>query len=111
VTTKSEAPTAPKKTYYKATRPDGTSFYDESTRWRVGRITRYPNPRPELGLCSDLDPRVTIANARSIRDKVPFTGKMEASNPSMTPGERHLSGAHDTPRPNHCRAWYAGPNP
>lgn len=27
-------------TYYKATRPDANSFYDGSTKWRVGRITR-----------------------------------------------------------------------
>jgi hypothetical protein len=27
-------------TYYKATKPDGTSFHDGTTLWRVGRITR-----------------------------------------------------------------------
>ena len=27
-------------TYYKATRTDGTSFYDETTTWKVGRITK-----------------------------------------------------------------------
>ena len=26
-------------TYYKATRTDGTSFYDSKTAWKVGRIT------------------------------------------------------------------------
>ena len=39
-------------TYYKATRPDGTSFYDSQTLWRVGRITRHPEPNLSAGLCS-----------------------------------------------------------
>ena len=39
-------------TYYKATRLDGTSFYDSTTTWRVGRITRHPNPDTSKGLCS-----------------------------------------------------------
>ena len=39
-------------TWYKATRLDGTSFYDSSTVWRVGRITRHPKPDLSLGLCS-----------------------------------------------------------
>ena len=32
-------------TYYKATRLDGTSFYDETTEWKVGRITRLAEPK------------------------------------------------------------------
>ena len=39
-------------TYYKAARPDGTSFYDFTTTWKVGRITRHPNPDTSKGLCS-----------------------------------------------------------
>jgi hypothetical protein len=39
-------------TYYKATRPDGTSFYDGTTKWQVGRIVRHPAPDLSLGLCS-----------------------------------------------------------
>ena len=38
--------------YYKATRTDATSFFDGTTVWRVGRITRHPNPDPSKGLCS-----------------------------------------------------------
>jgi hypothetical protein len=38
--------------YYKATRPDGTSFYDGTTKWQVGRIVRHPAPDLSLGLCS-----------------------------------------------------------
>lgn len=33
-------------TYYKATRPDGTSFYDGKTKWEVGKITRRPKGSP-----------------------------------------------------------------
>ena len=40
-------------TYYKATRTDGTSFHDSTTKWKVGRITRHPNPDTSKGLCSD----------------------------------------------------------
>ena len=29
-------------TYYKAVRPDGTSFHDQTTRWEVGEVTRHP---------------------------------------------------------------------
>jgi len=29
-------------TFYKAVRPDGTSFYDRTTRWKVGEVTRHP---------------------------------------------------------------------
>lgn len=29
--------------YYKATCPDGTSFYDHKTEWKPGRITRHPD--------------------------------------------------------------------
>src|SRR5208283_5149074 len=39
-------------TFYKATRPDGTSFYDGTTKWQVGRIVRHPAPDLSLGLCS-----------------------------------------------------------
>jgi len=39
-------------TYYKATRPDGTSFYDGTTKWQVGRVVRHPAPDLSLGLCS-----------------------------------------------------------
>jgi hypothetical protein len=39
-------------TFYKATRPDGTSFYDGMTKWQVGRIVRHPTPDLSLGLCS-----------------------------------------------------------
>ena len=39
-------------TYYKATKVDGTSFYDSTTTWKVGRITRHPNPDTSAGLCS-----------------------------------------------------------
>ncbi len=39
-------------TYYKATRPDGTSFYDGTTKWTVGRIVKHPVPDLSLGLCS-----------------------------------------------------------
>ena len=38
--------------YYKATRPDATSFHDGTTRWQVGRIVRHPSPDLSLGLCS-----------------------------------------------------------
>ena len=38
--------------YYKATRPDATSFYDGKTKWRVGRVVRHPAPDLFLGLCS-----------------------------------------------------------
>jgi len=38
--------------FYKATRPDGTSFYDGVTKWQVGRIVRHPNPNLASGLCS-----------------------------------------------------------
>jgi hypothetical protein len=39
-------------TFYKATQPDGTSFYDSETKWQVGRIVRHPAPDLSLGLCS-----------------------------------------------------------
>ena len=39
-------------TFYKATRPDGTSFYDGTTKWQVGCIVRHPAPDLSLGLCS-----------------------------------------------------------
>ena len=39
-------------TFYKATRPDGTSFYDGTTKWQVGRIVRHPSPDLSLGMCS-----------------------------------------------------------
>lgn len=29
---------------YKAIRPDGTSFYDQATRWVVGEVTSHPHP-------------------------------------------------------------------
>ena len=39
-------------TFYKATRPDGTSFYNGMTKWQVGCIVRHPAPDLSLGLCS-----------------------------------------------------------
>ena len=41
-----------KTLYYKAVRPDGTSFYDARTKWRVGRLVRHPAPNLDAGLCS-----------------------------------------------------------
>ena len=38
--------------YYKATRPDGMSFYDGTTKWQVGRIVEHPAPDLSRGLCS-----------------------------------------------------------
>ena len=40
------------ETFYKATEPDGTSFYDRETKWQVGCIVRHPAPDLSLGLCS-----------------------------------------------------------
>lgn len=31
---------------YKAVRPDGTSFFDQATRWAVGKVTEHPHPNP-----------------------------------------------------------------
>ncbi len=39
-------------TFYKATRLNGTSFWDGTTEWRVGRIVQHPAPDLSLGLCS-----------------------------------------------------------
>ncbi len=39
--------TPPEGPYFKATRPDGTSFHDQTTKWTVGKITRL---RPDSGL-------------------------------------------------------------
>ena len=39
-------------TYYKATTTDALSFYDKTTTWKVGRITRHPKPDLSEGLCS-----------------------------------------------------------
>jgi hypothetical protein len=39
-------------TYYKATRTDGTSFHDETTQWKVGRITRIEGKKGKL-LCGE----------------------------------------------------------
>ncbi len=41
---------------------------------------------------SDLHPRVSPANTRSIRDKVPFTWENGDCENAMTPSGRHLSG-------------------
>jgi hypothetical protein len=55
------------ETFYKATRPDGTSFFDSKTKWRVGRITRLARPDLGMGLCSNgvlhaaNDPAMTLA--------------------------------------------------
>ena len=38
--------------YYKATRPDATSFHDGETKWQVGRIVRHSAPDLSLGICS-----------------------------------------------------------
>jgi hypothetical protein len=31
------------ETFFKATRPDGTSFHDGTTRWEVGKVTHLPD--------------------------------------------------------------------
>ena len=39
-------------TFYKAIRLDGTSHYDQATKWEIGKILRHPNPDPaETGDC------------------------------------------------------------
>ena len=38
-------------TYYKATKPDGTSFQDSTTRWEVGEITLLPEGQRGNVLC------------------------------------------------------------
>lgn len=37
--------------YYKATRPDGTSFYDGQTQWDVGKTVRIAKPYQAIRLC------------------------------------------------------------
>jgi hypothetical protein len=39
--------------FFKATRPDGTSFHDSTTRWEVGKTVRLRDsiPRENAGLC------------------------------------------------------------
>ena len=39
-------------TYYKATKPDGTSFYDGTTKWEVGKVTSLPEGDRKHTLCS-----------------------------------------------------------
>ena len=39
-------------TYYKATQPDGTSFYDGTTKWEVGEVTSLPEGDRKHTLCS-----------------------------------------------------------
>ena len=38
-------------TYYKATRPDGTSFHDAKTRWAVGETVELPKSKRRRTLC------------------------------------------------------------
>ena len=38
--------------YWKATRTDGTSFYDQKTAWVVGSDVTHPAPDLSAGLCS-----------------------------------------------------------
>lgn len=38
-------------TYYKATRPDGTSFHDGKTRWEVGKTVTIPKSKRREELC------------------------------------------------------------
>lgn len=38
-------------TYYKSTRPDGTSFYDRRTRWSVGETVVIPEAERQTQLC------------------------------------------------------------
>ena len=51
---------------YKATRPDGTSFYDSKTKWTVGRITRHPAPNLTLGTCSNGVLHASIEKAETL---------------------------------------------
>jgi hypothetical protein len=37
--------------YYKATRTDGTSFFDKRVKWEVGKWTRIPKEDRKKGLC------------------------------------------------------------
>jgi len=41
-------------TFYKAIRLDGTSHYDQATKWRIGKILRHPSPDPvSVGDCGE----------------------------------------------------------
>jgi hypothetical protein len=44
--------------YYKAVRPDGTSFYDQRTKWQIGKITRHP--------AADLDHPISASRYLSV---------------------------------------------
>ncbi len=96
---------------FKATRPDGTSFHDSTTTWRVGRITRVPQPLgtalcgPGILHFSDAPGETLVGGLWPCRlFEVEVRGAVVAS-------EGHKHGAHGLKVVRELPAWQAlGPN-
>ena len=99
-------------TYYKAARPDGTSFYDSTTTWKVGRITRHPNPDTSKGLCSDGVLHISDAPAETlIGGSWPCRLFEVEPRSALISGDGHKHGCAKVKVVKELPAWMAlGPN-
>jgi hypothetical protein len=99
-------------TYYKATRVDGTSFYDSTTTWKVGRITRHPNPDTSKGLCSSGVLHISDAPAETlIGGSWPCRLFEVEPRSALISGDGHKHGCAKVKVVKELPAWMAlGPN-
>jgi len=96
--------------YYKATRPDATSFYDCTTRWQVGRITRVEGDGtilcgPRILHVSDAPGETLLGGRWPCR-----LFEVEPQGPIVA-SDRHKHGCHAVKVIRELPAWQAlGPN-
>ena len=88
------------QTFFKATRPDGTSFHDATTMWEVGRVTRLPaRETPGDRLCGR-----GVLHAATVETETLAGGSWPCRLFTVEPvGDLVVSAAH--PRKVGCHAW------
>lgn len=88
--------------YYKAVRPDGTSFYDRHTGWELGKITRHPSADLDN---HDGDPARYLSVSVSPTDCTGFRWPARLLRVAPVRGHKVIAPRPDLPNKRASDAW------
>src|SRR4051794_33835936 len=88
--------------YYKAVRPDGTSFYDQHTGWELGKITRHPSADLDN---HDGDPARYLSVSVSPTDCTGFRWPARLFRVAPVRGHKVITPRPDLPNKRASDAW------
>jgi hypothetical protein len=88
--------------YYKAVRPDGTSFYNQHTGWELGKITRHPSADLDN---HDGDPARYLSVSVSPTDCTGFRWPARLFRVAPVRGHKVITPRPDLPNKRASDAW------